>query len=68
MLARLYRVVMRQALQRGVYRGSQVWLGVGVAALAYRVVQRVVNPRRPVVRHDLQPGEALIISRLPDPS
>ena len=65
-----FAYLRRQAFTRGVMGGSRGWLFLGGAAWAVRILRRVASTRRlrTVLTQELQPGESLLISHLPDES
>jgi hypothetical protein len=65
---RLVKTALRRGMRRGLRDGSQVWLTVGVAAMAVRMLQRLARPRPEVISEELRPGETLVITHLAEPS
>ena len=56
------RTIIRLGLLRGVFRGSKVWLYLGVTAFVLRLFGRL-TARKPVVVTDrLRPGERMLIT------
>jgi hypothetical protein len=54
--------LMRTGLRRGLLEGSQGWLYVGVAAVALRVMRRVlVQQPETIYSTELKPGQAIEI-------
>ncbi|MCY3635759.1 MAG: hypothetical protein OXH23_09160 [bacterium] len=60
--------VRRQAFRRGVVGGSRGWLVLGGVVWGIRLLRRMASTRqlRRVLSQELQPGESLLISHLPD--
>lgn len=54
--------LMRTGLRRGLLEGSQGWLYVGVAAVAWRVMRRVlVQEPETIYSTELKPGQGIEI-------
>jgi len=63
---RALRSGVRQGLDRGLGEGSRLFLALGGAAVAVRLLRRMAAPGpATVVRELLQPGETLVIEHLP---
>jgi len=63
---RAVRAALRTGARRGLGDGSRGWLVIGAIALGIRLFQRLASPGKAVIVTELlDPGETLIISRLP---
>ncbi len=60
MLRQLYRF----AQDRGPWGGSRVWTVMWGALLAVRVLRWLARENTRVLRHDLEPGDALLVRHL----
>ncbi len=56
------RTIIRLGLLRGVFRGSKVWLYLGVTAFFLRLFGRLTARKPVVVADKLRPGERILIT------
>lgn len=68
MLERAVRFALQRGLRQGLLGGSRVWMGLGTAAVAVRVLQRLGRSRTESVCEQLHPGETLVITNIAEPS
>ena len=65
-MVRVHGFVMYRFWSHGVRRGSSVWLALGVASMAARLLKRLGQPE--VIRYDLREGQTLLITHQSEPS
>jgi hypothetical protein len=59
----MLRFFQRHGVRRGVFGGSRAWLWVAILTTGLRVLARVVGRSEQVVyRHELEPGQTLVIA------
>ncbi len=58
----MLETLSRLGLARGLLGGSRAWTMVGGLAFAVRLLKRLGGGDKVVYRHELKPGESLLIS------
>lgn len=65
-VARVGRVLRRNALRKGFLGGRRGWVTVGVVTYGWRVVRRAMRGREETVTLEhLRPGESIVIESVP---